>query len=67
MHWLGGVVCKCNGETVDHLCYIVLKRLSCGIMFSVPLGSTQCYGVGWWTFSLVGVIGLVNIHPMFGI
>ena len=50
-------------ELIVELIELVLK--SCGIMFFIPLGSNRCYQVGWWSFCLVGIIGLVSIHLVF--
>jgi hypothetical protein len=59
-------MCRCNGETVDHL------LLHCPVARELWSFVFRLFGVDWviwdvfWTMWLVGGIGLANILRQFG-
>jgi hypothetical protein len=60
-------MCRCEGETVDHLllhCNVVQKLWNLSLILFTSIGS--CRG-GWWTYYLGGGIGLGGILHTFGI
>ena len=59
-------MCQFSGETVDHLCFIVMWPINCGALSSDLLGSTRFYRREWFILCLAGVIEWVNILWTFG-
>ena len=61
------IMCRCNGEIVDHCYCIVVRLIGCGVWCLDLLGFLGSCQDQLRILSLVGGIGLGSIRLVFGI